>query len=364
MSRVVIDINSVVSYFVRGWVSGIGRTTMGLVQAMQYIDSSPIDIHLYSQNMKGIGGNNLKTSFPSHHLYLPYRKKYNQLLSYTPLREWSTGYDLYHIPHNFDYVRHPEKTIVTLHDAFFLTHPDDTEEHAFAREYYTKLAKRCRGIITCSESSKRDIMEQIGIPEDKIDITPWGYNEDLFHPIEADNPANPFFLSVSCSLGRKNTMSVIKAYELFSKSASQHDLILVWPNVSREVNSYIVQHHLENRVHILTQVSDEQLVKLYNQATATFFLSRYEGFGFPILESMACGTPVVTCSNSSLPEVGGDAALYVDPDDIEGVARNMTQFENNAFDYERLSSQCLAQANRFSWKECARQTVAIYQKYL
>ena len=119
---------------------------------------------------------------------------------------------------------------------------------------------------------------------------------------------------------------------------------------------------LVQRVGII--VDDEQLSILYNEATATFFPSRYEGFGLPILESMACGTPVVTCQNSSLPEVGGEAALYVDPDDIDAMCNYMAEFEQGNLTKGDLTLQCLEQASKFSWKRCATQTIEAYQKCL
>ena len=110
-------------------------------------------------------------------------------------------------------------------------------------------------------------------------------------------------------------------------------------------------------------MSDDELCRLYNGATATFYPSRYEGFGLPVLESLACGTPVITCSNSSLPEVGGDAAFYVNPDDTDGMAKYMEQFENLELQKGLLRDKCLAQADKFSWQRCAQQTIQVYQKH-
>jgi glycosyltransferase involved in cell wall biosynthesis len=121
---------------------------------------------------------------------------------------------------------------------------------------------------------------------------------------------------------------------------------------------------LKNRVHFVSNVTNEELADIYAGATASFFPSLYEGFGLPILESMACGTPCVTCRNSSLPEIGGEAAIYVDPLDIDAMSDVMERFENNDYNIAELQAKSLAQASHFSWKKCARQTVEVYKQCL
>ena len=364
MKRVVIDINSVLPYFTKGWISGIGRTTKELVESLDQIDDIPFEIMLYSQNTKGINGKLMETQFKTCHLPLPHKSWMNRIIGMTHLREMSTKYDLIHIPHNFEWVRKPEKTIVTIHDAMFFAKPDEVYDYKYQQRVYPTLAQKCRAIITCSESSKSDIMKYMGVSEDKIHVCPWGYRQDVFYPINCKNTEHPYFLCVSCSMGRKNTMSVIKAYEQFVKQNPLHDLVLVWPNTPKEVITYCNQPHLRNHIHITTDVDDKRLSALYNEATATFFPSRYEGFGLPVLESMACGTPVVTSNNSSIPEIGGKAAFYVDPDDIATMSNYMECFEQGNIKKSDISEKCIKQASLFSWQKCAAQTLEVYKKCL
>ena len=364
MKRIVIDVNSVMPLYRRGWLTGIGRTTKELVEALNRLEELPFEIALYSQNTHGINASLLKTHFPSKHIYLPHKRWINRLLSHIPVRECLTHYDLLHIPHNFEWVRKPEKTVITLHDALFFSHPDEVFDYQYQQKNYPRLARHCRAIITCSQASKHDIMQYMDIPEEKIAVIPWGYNMQLFQPAVTPPPKRPFFLMVSCSTGRKNTPTLIRAYEQFAKQEPMHKLVLVWPNPPENILEQCNKGALAKQIQIVTNVDDNELARLYNQATATFFPSRYEGFGLPVLESMACGTPVVTSRGGALPEVGGDAALYVAPDDEEGLYQYMVQFEQGTLTKARFKEACLKQASCFSWIGCAKQTAKVYQQLL
>lgn len=368
MKKLLIDVNSVVPYYVSGRVSGIGRTTMELVQALSKIQNIPFDISLYSQNMKGIGGRNMNLQFDNKHLYLPHRERLDKYLAKFPVKELLTGYDIMHIPHNFEYVHRPEKCIVTIHDAMFFSYPEKFLNHNHSRILIPPFVRKVKTIITISEQSKKDIIQYMDIPEDKITVIPWGCNRQIFYPrIVADNRfcgEKPYFIAVSCDRGRKNTISVVKAFVKFAKNNPEHHLILVWRTPSDEVLKLREDSKLETKIHFASNVSDSELGNLYAGATASFFPSLYEGFGLPIVESMACGVPCVTCRNSSLEEVGGEAAIYVEPLDADEMAGIMENFENSDYDVERLREYSIAQASKFTWENCASQTVEVYKKCL
>lgn len=369
MKKLVIDINSIVPYYVSNKLNGIGRTTMELVQSLAEIPELPFEIVLYSQNMKGIGGKNLHTPFKNKHLYLPHRKSIDKIISYFPIKEYLTGYDIMHIPHNFEYVHRPEKCTVTIHDAMFFSYPENFLNHDFARNNYPKLAKKAKAIITCSENSKKEISYYMQIPEEKIFVCYWGINHTIFKPyLEKPDIAlldTPFFLSVSCDTGRKNTIALLEAYEIFLKNNPEHNLVLVWGNVPNHVLNKYTTGKFKNKIFFLNRnIPNDQLAKLYSYATASFFVSKYEGFGLPVLESMACGTPVVTCNNSSIPEIGGDAAIYVDPNNIQEISYCMERFENHSYDIKNLQDKSIAQAAKFTWEKCAHKTIEVYKKCL
>lgn len=375
--KLLLDANPVVPYYVFGKVNGIGRTTMELIKALSQIDDLPFEIMLYSQNMKGIGGRNLGTHFKCRHLYLPNRPQVNRFLAHFPAREIMTGYDLMHITHNFEYVHNPEKCIVTIHDALFMKMQEKAFNHEKMRIEVPPLARKCKHIITCSEASKRDIVETMQIDPDKISVIYWGIRHDIFRPLSLSKeeinqrlkakytnmPLN-YFLSVSCNAERKRTHVLVENYIKLCDNDPVNDLVLVWSNPPKWLLENIDNSKAKDRVHFLSNISDEELALVYNGATASFTPSSYEGFGLPILEAMACGTQVVTCRNSSLTEVGGSAALYADTEDIEAMRTWMEKLENKSVNIDSLKTLSIKQASKFTWEKCAGQTIEIYKKYI
>lgn len=365
--KLLIDANPVVPYYASGILNGIGRTTLELIEALDKVpvDEIPFDIELWSQNLKGIGGRNIGCRFPKTHLWFRHARNWDRWVNRLHLREALTGYDLLHIPNNFEFVNHPERTILTIHDMFFFSHP----EPQFNVQYYCQelppVARKSPAIITISENSKREIMKYMDVPEEKIHVIPWGIGFDILYPHKVESNAycgtTPYFISVSCGQGRKNTISLVKAYAQFCKNAPSHHLILVWANPTEEVKEVIRKNGLENRVHFAANVSNEKLSDLYAGATASFFPTLYEGFGLPIAESMACGTPVITCDNSCLKEIGGEAAIYVEPFDTNAMADIMEVFENGYPNLQELMDKGLRQASQFTWNRCAKETIEVYK---
>ena len=370
--KVLIDVNSVVPYYVTGRLNGIGRTTMELVKALKSLGDLPIDIALFSQNMKGVGARSLRTGFNAYHLYLPHREKWDKLAVRFPVREWLTGYDLMHIPHNFDFVYCPEQCVATVHDAFFMKIEEKAFGHAAMRKIVPPFVRRCRRILTCSEYSRKDIVETMSVTPEIIDVIPWGISHDVFRPavdVQAVRRyvaakfevGNPYFLSVSCNAERKRSDSLVRSYiELNRFSPARHDLVMVWANPPAELVGEIRKSGLGSRIHLITGVPEEDLVTLYQGAVAAFNPSSYEGFGLPVLEAMACGVPAVTCWNSSLPEVGGEVAIYVSEPIESFLVEVMLRFERGEVDGATLGCKGVERAAKFTWENVAKRTVASY----
>lgn len=364
--RILIDANPVVPYFAIGKNSGIGRTCIELISELDTIkDSLPFDIELFTQNIKGISAERLHTGFKCRHLYLRNNPKWNEWVRRLRLRELISSYDLQHITHNHEIVKDPSKCIVTIHDAMFFSYPEEFLGASENRRTIPPFARKAAHIITISKNSKREIMQYMDVPECKITVIPWGVDHNMLHPHKVDSNrwcgTNPYFTSVSCDTGRKNTITLLRAYVKFALNDPRHHLILVWRSPSKEALELVEAADLKDRVHFASNLSNEELADIYAGATSSFFPSLYEGFGLPIAESMACATPCVTCRNSSLEEVGGDAAIYIDPMDIDAMAAEMEKFECGDYDMEQLRSRSLAQSLKFTWRECAEKTTEVYK---
>jgi glycosyltransferase involved in cell wall biosynthesis len=375
VKRLLIDVNSVVPYYATGTSNGIGRTTRELVQSLSNLEGLPFEIHLYSQNMKGIGARNLNSKFKNHHLYLPNRKIVNQFLAKTPLLELLTDYDLYHYPSNYHYFHKPEKTIVTLHDALFMHMAEKEFNHEEMRRTVPGILRQCQGIITCSESSKRDIVEYMHIDPEKINVIYWGVDHSVFKPYEDISVVKmqleslfgfreDYYLSVSCNMGRKNTDKLIEAYTRLVHNKTDKKLILVWSNPPDAIKERIQTSNLEDRILFLSNITDQQLAMLYNGATAMIFPSSYEGFGLPLVEAMASSCPVVTCNNSSLHEVGGDAPIYIIEPSVDLIYEALCMYEDGIVDIPKQIDQGHKRAQMFNWAETAKKYVHVYSNYL
>jgi glycosyltransferase involved in cell wall biosynthesis len=266
--------------------------------------------------------------------------------------------------------------VVTIHD---LTH------YAF-REAYTLgkvLYKRCttplavRGasrIIAVSESTKQDIVETFAVPGWKIAAVYSGLME-MFKPITSKEQLKEteikfhlpsrYILHVGSIDPRKNLVTLLEAYANLTKEANlPHKLIIVGP---KEFNYAPVLNTAQNldmadRIVFLGFVNNEDLVNIYNMAELFVFPSIHEGFGFPPLEAMACGVPVITSNTSSLPEIVGDAALLIDPYDTHGLVAAMLRVLTDDRLRNEMSQRGLCQAKLFSWRKAAEETLKVYKE--
>lgn len=368
MKRILIDANPIVPYLTCGSHVGIGRTCRELIQGLDTIDDLPFEILLYTQNLKGVNAKPLNTHFKTLHTYLRFDDLGRKLAKQFRLREILGRYDLQHITHNYEEVTDPSKCIVTIHDVMFFSFPENKAEPDKNQLIIPPFARKAKHIITISENSKREIMEYMNVPASNITVIPWGINHEIFFPHDVDSNKwtgnDPYFISVSCNAKRKNAISTVKAFRKFAVNNPAHHLILVWGNPSEEVLKIASEPVVNNKIHFISNLSDQELSDLYSGATASFFPSLYEGFGLPIIESMACGTPCVTARNSSLEEVGGPAAIYTEPLDIDALCREMENFENGRYDLDSLSEASIKQAAKFQWSNCVASTIDVYKKCL
>jgi len=203
--------------------------------------------------------------------------------------------------------------------------------------------RRARHVFAISERTKRDLVELYGTPEEKITVTPLA-PDPAFRPASEHDS---FLLFVSAIEPRKQPLDAIDA-----ANAVGRKLVVVGPKKDADLTAELERRGADVRGY----VAKEELVRLYQSAACLVFPSRYEGFGLPVVEAMACGTPVVAAPEPALQEVAGDAAVFTE-DLADGVRRALA-------DRSRLSAAGLERAKAFSWRETARITADVYRRIL
>jgi glycosyltransferase involved in cell wall biosynthesis len=264
--------------------------------------------------------------------------------------------------------------VVTVHDLSFLLYPEGFRKPN--RLYLTSFTRwsvqRARRVIAVSDSTRRDVVRLYGISPDKVDVVHNGV-DPCFQPLPASEITafkvkqglpERFLLFVGTLEPRKNVIRLIESYAQLP--ADRPPLMLVggkgW--LYDEIFARVETLGLGDNVRFAGFVPPEDLPKWYNAATLFVYPSLYEGFGLPPLEAMACGTPVVTSTASSLPEVVGPAGLSVDPTDTEALTEAMDQVLRDQDLQDKMRAAGLVQAQGFSWQETARRTADSYRRAL
>lgn len=269
--------------------------------------------------------------------------------------------------------------VVTIHDlALFVTKQAKPALKTLLAERLLlgMAARKARQIIAPSQSTKNDLVKLLKTPADKITVTLLGYDKTCYLPttkVSADDLEalksydlpSEYLLFIGTLEPRKNIESLIRAYGQLPKGIQdQHRLVIGggkgWYFDS--IFTTVKELNLTDRVQFLGRVPDEHLPALYRGAKLFVFPSFYEGFGLPPLEAMACGTPVITSNLSSLPEVVGEAGVLVDPNDPTELAQAIATLLTDETAYSRLKKLSIEQAERFSWSEAAKQTLAVFRQ--
>jgi glycosyltransferase involved in cell wall biosynthesis len=270
----------------------------------------------------------------------------------------------------------PCRTVVMIHDISYEFFPEFF--NPLSRKRMQMLipfsARKSSHVLTISEHSRREIIERYRIPEEKISVTHAGVSE-IFRRIGDEalldsrlqrfSLTNPFILAVGNLQPRKNIKRLVRVYaQLRHQEKIHQDLVLVgkMDYNTHEIFDTIRQYKVEPFVKSTGYVNDEELVALYNRADIFVYPSLYEGFGLPLIESMACGTPVITSRVSSLPEVAGDAALYIDPESDDDLGRQLLQLSDDESLRRSLIEKGKDRAESFSWEKAARKTLEGLEK--
>lgn len=266
----------------------------------------------------------------------------------------------------------------TVYDLIPLLFPDIYLSQPEGRQQYQRhvdLIKRAHHLLAISENTRSDLMN-IGIPGDKITVISAGQDE-TYYPFKDANtkslnslfPAQvPFILAFNAVDFRKNAERLLKGFALAAKSHLE-PWQLVFVNhipdtVRQDLDRLAAQLGVRHQVHHLGRVDRAQLLRLYNKAQAVVMPTLYEGLGLPVLEAMQCQTPVLVSNTSSLPELVGDAALKVDPRDVNSIAAGLLQLMSSAKLRSQLAQQSLERAQQFDWKQGAQRTVQAFSRIM
>ncbi len=263
--------------------------------------------------------------------------------------------------------------VITVYDLSFLHFPErfPVLQRLYLSSQTRRSCRRARRIITISESSRQDVHRFFGIPLNQIDVVVPGVDQ-VYRPLPASEVVafrqqhnlNRFVLHVGTLQPRKNIPVLIEAMSQLDDPDLK--LVLVggkgwlYDDIFRQVQAL----GLAERVIFTGYVPDDDLPLWYNAADLLVFPSVYEGFGLPVLEAMACGTPVIAANSSSIPEAVGKAGLLFAPDDVETLVSQMTAVLTDTDLHNKLRQQGLEQAQKFSWARAGRETAEVYQRAL
>jgi glycosyltransferase involved in cell wall biosynthesis len=279
-------------------------------------------------------------------------------------------YDVLHFPYDSCVAWKRGRFVSTIHDVKPLLFPELRARRNLNRRIEQWLVgdrwKTIDHVITISEHSRQDLLRHAPLRSDQVTVTPLGLDTERFRPADHHLEGRPYVFCVAGSDPTKNVGSLIEAFAKISEPLrGRFDLLLAGDVCKREdIRASVDRLGLGAQTRLVGRISDEQLIAYYQQATVFVFPSLYEGFGLPLLEAMGCGCPVICSNLSSLPEVAGDAALLIDPQDTGQLAATLSRVLESPALQGELRSKGLARTEQFSWDRTAAQTVAVYQRVM
>lgn len=268
--------------------------------------------------------------------------------------------------------------VLTLHDIIFLE-PRDKQNHSlyqnmgwlYRRLNVPRILDKCRRIITVSDFEMENIISKLGIPRERMAMIYNGYN-DWFKPIEDKDEIykkyiaeSGYFFFLGNTDPKKNTERTLVAYSKYLEQSNVKRKLLMADLDADYLNGIIERNHTENiRNNIVMPgyIVNSDLPYIYNNAYAFLYTSLRESFGIPLLEAMACGTPVITSNTSSMPEIGSKDAILVNPENSDEITEMMLRLETDQDFYDQQRQIGLERAKLFSWRKTAENLLRLYQE--
>ena len=268
--------------------------------------------------------------------------------------------------------------VLTLHDIIFLE-PRDKQNHSlyqnmgwlYRRLNVPRILDKCRRIITVSNFEMENIISKLDIPRERMAMIYNGYN-DWFKPIEDKDEIykkyiaeSGYFFFLGNTDPKKNTERTLVAYSKYLEQSDVKRKLLMADLDADYLNGIIERNHIENiRDNIVMPgyIVNSDLPYIYNNAYAFLYTSLRESFGIPLLEAMACGTPVITSNTSSMPEIGGKDAILINPERSNEITQMMLRLETDQDFYEQQRKIGLERAKLFSWRKTAENLLRLYQE--
>jgi glycosyltransferase involved in cell wall biosynthesis len=367
--------------------AGIGRIIRGQIAALcaaNAADAAPYDLRLFVVG-RVAEQERQQAPLPLHTTPLDERnmvRVWHRLNAPLPPVEWFTGGPL-DLLHGTDFVLPPSRAkrkLLTIHDLAFLFYPDAAMPslHRYLNVVVPRSVRRADALIADSQHTAKDLHEQWQVPLARITVVQGAVDHAVFHPVE-DAAARaavrrryglgeqPYILALSRLEPRKNFVRLIEAYAAARAEARlPHRLVIGgrkgW--LYDEIFARVQGLGLQNEVLFPGFVEEADLPALYSGAAFFAYPSLYEGFGLPIVEALACGTPVLTADNSCLPEAGGPGAIYVQAEDVTSMAEGIVRLATDDALRRQLAQAGRAHAAQFTWERSAQQLLAAYRMLL
>ncbi len=346
--------------------TGTENYALRLLQALLALDA-PHRYHLYFRNAPPPELLPVRPNVTLH--VLPWLRLWTHTRFAATL--WRVRPDVTFVPAHTLPLWFPGAAVVTVHDLGYRHFP--RAHPRWARHYLEwstrHSTQRAQRVLADSKATAHDLAVHYSVPSEKVTVVYPGVDETLAPVTDPRLLASVrkryglperYLLFLGTLQPRKNIARLVRAYALWRTQASASEVALVLAGQRGWLYDPAWTAGVEGII-FTGYVADEDIAALYSGALALVFPSLHEGFGFPVLEAMRCGTPVITSTTSSLPEVAGDAALLVDPRDIEAIAQAIGRIVNDTALRAELVARGHAQARRFTWERAARHTLQVLE---